>query len=242
MVNETKITIKKNPTLKLKLPEFIVDKPINKKGMPEPLQSTINTTNFSIFLAPPKMGKTSLLISFLNNKEIYKKQFHHIYVFMPENSMKSLKKNIFDVLPIENVYDDLNLFTIDDVYNKLNENTEKKQRSLLIFDDQTAFMKDVSKQVEHILNNRRHLRTTILMTLQTLKAVSLKAREVLDNLFVFKISKREFENIIDEFIEEDRKTALQLKKLYKKKGDWLLINVPSKRMWLKQDEIIIHNP
>lgn len=234
------ITIKKNPKLNLKLPEFSIDNPISSKPMPEPLNSVINKTNFSIFLGPPKSGKSSLLYSFFMSKEIYRKKFHHIYLVCPPTSLSSIKNNIFTKhLPPENIFFDLDISTVSKIISLCEENSKENERSIIILDDQAAHIKDVEQELQALVYNRRHLKTTIMMTLQTLKCLSLKLRKVVDNLFVFKISKKEFEDIILEFIEQDRHTALQLMKLYKNSHDWLLINVPDKKMWINADEIII---
>lgn len=234
------ITIKKNPKLKLKLPEFTVDNPISDKPMPEPLNSVINKTNFSIFLGPPKSGKSSLLYSFFMSKEIYKKKFHHIYLVCPPTSLSSIKNNIFTKhLPPENIFFDLDISTIEMIKNLCETNSKENEHSIVILDDQASNIKDVEQQLQSMIFNRRHIKTTIMATLQTLKCLNLRLRKVIDNIFVFKISKKEFENVIEEFIEEDRHTALQLMKLYKSSHDWLLINVPEKKMWINEDEIII---
>jgi hypothetical protein len=233
------ITIKKNKPLKLKLPKFNVDSKLSDY-MPEPLNSVINKTNFSIFLGPPKSGKSSLLYSFFMTKDVYKKKFHHIYLVTPATSLKSVKNNVFTKhLPEDNIFYDLDTPTIMMLYDKIEQNSRDNHKSIIILDDQASHIKSVEKDLMVILYNRRHLKTTVMMTLQTLKCLNLSLRKVIDNLFVFKVSKKDFESVIEEFIEQDRHTALELMKLYKNSHDWLLINVPDKRLWINEDEVFI---
>ena len=70
-------------------------------------------------------GKTSLMVSFIQTPKKFKKVFNKIYVFMPNSSRNSMKQNIFNVLPDDQVFEGVSYDILSDVYERLLENTEK---------------------------------------------------------------------------------------------------------------------
>lgn len=50
-------------------------------------------------------------------------------------------------------------------------NSKENKRSIIILDDQASHIKDVEQELQTMVYNRRHLKTTIIMTLQTLKCL-----------------------------------------------------------------------
>ena len=56
----------------------------------------MNKSHFALFLGKAGSGKSSLVISFLNSKEAFKKCFHNIFLFCPANSRSSIKDDIWE--------------------------------------------------------------------------------------------------------------------------------------------------
>ena len=133
-----------------------------------------NTSFFYIIVGRPGSGKTSLLINMLNDKKIYRKVFSQILVCMPKSSRQSLKNNIFDVLPPDQLFDELDEIT--KIKNNKetfeNENEERAEagkpamcrHQLLILDDITAHLKnrDNEKMLIELATNRRHYNLSII--------------------------------------------------------------------------------
>ncbi len=80
------ITLKNNKKPKLKSPSFTVDGKINDKLDDIEIFKLMNKSHFCSFLGKVESGKSSLVISFLNSKEAFKKCFHNIFLFCPANS------------------------------------------------------------------------------------------------------------------------------------------------------------
>ena len=75
------ITIVKNSKPKLDTIKFECDDIIHKKLEEwELTKSFLNKSNTTCFIGRQGSGKTSLTVNFV--KKLYKKCFHHIYVFM----------------------------------------------------------------------------------------------------------------------------------------------------------------
>ena len=68
----------------------------------------------------------------------------------------------------------------------------------------------------------------------------LEIRKLFSNIFLFKCSKNEIENIFEEVIEKDKKIIVPLCNLvFDKPYQYLFINVDSQRLFKCFDEIII---
>ena len=83
---------------------------------------------------------------------------------MPQTSRNSLDNNIFDKhLPLEQIYDELTLSNINDLYEKIKENSENGFKSLVIYDDVQKSLKDyqILINLKSIIANQRHLKWLI---------------------------------------------------------------------------------
>lgn len=237
------ISITKNKEPELNRPVFLCDQKIHQKLDEFPLTSLCNKSNFIVFLGRPGSGKSSLLISFLNTKSLFKKCFHYIFVFMPPNSRASLKDNFFDKnLDEDQIYDGLDIDSLQNVYDKIRENSSEGKLSLIIFDDVQKSLKDknIQKLLLDICANRRHLRTSLWMANQTYNSTPRQIRQVITNLFVFKINKTEMLNIFNEQVEIFKdKFEEVLDKTFNEPHDFLFIDTNSQRLFANWDEINI---
>jgi len=161
------LQIKKNKALKLDIPEFICDGGLSDHLNEYDMLKHLNAYTFDVLIGKPGSGKTSLMVSLLNGKgknRVYRKVFNHILVVMPSTSIASMKKNIFEKLPNENMYDELTMDSIEDIYDKLLQSSEENENTLLILDDIGASLKDkeIQKILKKIIYNRRHLKVKIV--------------------------------------------------------------------------------
>lgn len=240
------IKIKKNPHIKLDIPSFncddnVVGEHLNNHS----LLSLLNVYGFLCIIGRPGQGKTSLAVSFITQKEpkIYRKTHHHIIILMPSNSIASLKKNPFKVLPEENIYNELNEDTITDIYNRIDEYSKNDEKTLLLIDDMTADLKR-SKIVESVLKrivyNRRHLKTNIIITAQSYVNIPLDIRKCITSCIMFRPPKKEMEILFNELIESKKEMFIEIMKtVFDDKHNFLFVNIPSQRLFKNFDELII---
>lgn len=236
------IRIKSNEAPDLRKPSFMCDKKIHPKLDAFEATSLINRSNFSLFLGRPGSGKTSLMVSLLNTPTLFKRCFNKIYVFMPPHSRSSMRDNIFNQLPEEQLYDTLTNETIDDVFNNIEETADDGGFSLIILDDMQAYLKDkyVAKRLTEIVCNRRHLHTSIWLIAQTYKSIPRQVRQMLTNLFVFKVNKTEMENIFSEQIELFKEHFQSvINKTYQSPHDYLFLDTQTQRIFKNFDEILL---
>jgi thymidine kinase len=236
------IVVKHNPKYDLKRPKFLCDY-ILKEGLPVPFDLLVNGFKLILITGNSGSGKTSLLLSMLCDKSLLKKTWNNVIVVMPETSRKSLKKDPFKDLSEEKQYEDLS--EVDKIYEMIKANASEDESTLLILDDQQSFLKDhhTAQVINHIAANRRHLRCTIIILLQTYNQLALKTRKLVNLLITFRPSRKEWINISDELMEYDDDVKQHLfKMLFPREDDrhrWMLLDVGSQRLFKEYDELVV---
>ena len=115
----------------LKPTEMICDRVIHKKLEKYPMiKQCFSTSSFNVILGKQGDGKTSLVFSLMS--QIFEKCFHYIYIVMPEACRKSLKEDILEDLPEDQIYSDLNVEVLEELKQKINKNAMDNKWSLLI--------------------------------------------------------------------------------------------------------------
>jgi len=237
------ITIKKNEAPKMNKPNFTVDGKLHDKLDDFELTSLMNRCNFTLFLGKAGSGKSSLLISMLNTRGLFKKVFHSIILFCPANSRASIKNDFWSVLPEEQIYDELNLDTLQEAFDIARMNSESGLKTLIVLDDvQKALKGECEKLLLSMVNNRRHNMLSIWMACQNFNGIPKPIRMGLTDIFMFKVNAAEMRNITDELLDIDPAIFRQIQKVsYKKPHDFLDINQPTQRIFHNFDEIIIES-
>jgi len=235
------IRIKENKKPDIHKIKFECDVEIHKKlNEYELSKEFLNKSNTTVFIGRQGSGKTSLCINIV--KQLYKKCFHYIYVFMPYTSRKSLSNNIFDKhLPTEQIYEELTQETISDLYVKLKENSENGYKSLVIYDDVQKSLKthSVLLSLKNIIANQRHLGVVNLILLQNYFSLDKSLRELINNVILFKLNKTQTEKVFTECVESARDKFEDIRDfVFDKPYTWMFINVPTQRIFKEWDEIL----
>jgi hypothetical protein len=186
--------------LAIHAPHFEVDKSLG--DIPAPLP---RNAHFSVFCGPPRSGKTSLAVCMLTQRtpKLYAGVFDRVYFVIPQASFESLgddspfkaHKRVFHTLSPE---------FLTGLMAELEQNSRAKLNSLVLVDDFAAELKDTNlrKHLERLINNRRHIRTSIWICCQTLRGLPLSTRKLISHIFAFKSSNlQETESIRGEFAQ-----------------------------------------
>jgi hypothetical protein len=155
-----------------------------------------------------------------------------------------MSNDLFGKLPKDQVYDELNVDNLQEVMDRIRIDAAKGLNSLIIFDDQTAHLKkkDTMQLFKELIYNRRHLHTSLYFCVQTYYSVPKDLRRLWTNLFVFKTSKDELQNIWTELIEYDEMLLPKVRKLvYDKPYQYLFLNTDTQRLFKQFDEIKIYD-
>ena len=237
------LSLKKNIRPKLPVCQMLCDGGLDLKLSMYDVTKFMNQHATNLLIGKPRSGKTSMLYSFLINTKLFAKVFHTIYIFQPSASRGSMKDDIFSKLPADQIFEELTFENLDSVLERI-KNAPFEENSCIIFDDQTAYLKDKStlKMLKELIYNRRHLHTSIFFLVQTWYSVPKDIRKLFSNIFLFKTSKSEIEVIFDEMIEQDKSIIPKIQKLvYDEPYNYLFINTDSQRMFKNFDEILIHD-
>lgn len=239
----------KHDRLDLKIPSFHCDIGFNEQLNDIPMLKHLNGFTFNIITGKPGSGKTSLLVSMLTGKgknKVYRKGFSHVVLVMPKNSRDSLKDDPFKHHDPSKIYDDLTLETITAIYDKLEENVEKKEKesTLLILDDCAASLrnKHIQTIMKRLIFNRRHLRLHIVCLVQSYVALSLEIRKLASNCIIFRPAKPEAERLFDEVIEQKKDMMEKIiKYIFTEHGKYMFINCDTQKIYSDYDEIVVTN-
>ena len=230
--------IQKNKAPKLKHCKMNCDSGIHPKLDNYEISKFMNCHTTNLFIGKPGSGKTSLVVSLFKSEEVLNKVYNSIFLFQPSHSRASMEDDIFE--SIRNKFDELNYENLEQVMDQIKDQ-DTKYCNCIIFDDQTAYLKDksVKKLLKELIYNRRHLRTSVFFLCQTYMSVEPDIRKLFSNLFIFRVSKKELEKIFEELVEESKDLILPISKLvFKEQYNFLFINTDSGRLFKNWDEII----
>ena len=237
------IYIKKHDPPDLKKVRFTCDAKIADKLDDYELLSNLNRSHFCAFIGRPGSGKTSLMVSFLKSKTAFRGCFENIYVVIPPTSRASIENNFFENnIPGENIYDDLDLESLEEIQDRIEANSSAGERTLLVLDDVQTRLKqnDIRKLFLHLNNNKRHLKLSIWVMLQNYNKLEKAVRQNVTDVICFKVGKPELESIFEEQVEMEQATFKKvLKYFFKEPYSFMYLNTASQRMFSNWNEIVI---
>ena len=216
----------------LKKVKMNVDDIIDEKLLKYPMSADLfSRTSFNIILGKMGQGKTSLITNFV--KTIFKKCFEHMIVFIPTGSRRSIENDIYGKhLPDADLYDALTANNLDEVIEKLEENAENEENTLIIIDDFQSALKDpdVLARLQKIVTRMRHMRTTIFILQQNFQKMAKFMRELVTNVITFNVGKSQLDKLFEETVQLDKNKFQALIDLaFQERNDWIAINVNGNR-------------
>lgn len=226
---------------KITPPEMLCDKPLHPKLNNYELTSYMNNHSTNLLLGKPRSGKSSLMWAMMRDRKLLNRVYHNIYLFQPSHSRSSIKNDIFKKHDKEKMFDELTFENLKDVMERI-KGTPADENNVIIFDDMASYLKnkDTLQLFKELIFNRRHLHTSIFFLNQTFFSVPKELRRLFSNVFIFKVSKNELQNVFDEIVEDNYiKTMLPTitKVVYDKPFSYLFINTDTQKFYKKFDRI-----
>ena len=234
------ITIKKNIKPTFEVIGMLCDKPLSKDLNKYELTRFLNCHSTNLLIGKPGSGKTTLMLALFN--KMLRGCFHNMYLFQPSHSRASMKKDIFEELPDEQKFDELNYDNLLLVLDTIK--SEPEYNHCIIFDDMGAYLKDnaIRKLLKEIIFNRRHYHISIYFLCQSYLSCEKTIRKLFSNIFVFRVSKNEIETIFEEVVESKKDYIYDIAKIViSTPHQYLFINTDSQRLFKGFDEIIIND-
>ena len=224
----------------LKMPHFIIDHSVKIVEKPFP-----SVASYLVFVGKSRSGKSSLITSLLKNRRLYRNAFHNVIIVIPKHSFHSMSErdNPFLALDKEKIYHDLNINVLETIYFQIMGYAENEEDTLLLIDDYASELKngDILKLLNTFVNNRRHLRLSVWMSVQTYKSIPLSNRKTINMLILFKcMNKAEIKAIWEEmtFLQKDDFFNL-LEFVFQKPYDYLVLDCDNNEYYRKFNKISI---
>jgi hypothetical protein len=235
------ITIIENEKPELNPGTAICDGGLNDKLNKYELTKFLNNHQFTEIIGRPKSGKSSLVQSLFRSPKCLRKCYHNVYLFQPAGSRGSMKDDIFNYIPPEQIFNELTFENLSNVINII-DNEDKKFNNCIIFDDMASYLKQSStlQLFKQLIFNRRHMRTSIWVLSQTYFSIPKELRKLATNIIVFRVSKNEMHEIFDENVENLKDMADKISKVvFDKKFEFLFINVDTQTLMKGWDTLLI---
>jgi GTPase SAR1 family protein len=181
-------------------------------------------------------GKTTLLYSLMKGRKSkgvrhgYNKVFDKIYVVSPTIGNESIKNDPFKALPEDQIYRELTLDNLDEIQENLEQNRSDEINSVLILDDVGSELKKskaIEKKLISIIQNRRHLYTSIFILLQKFRDAPTGIRNNMSHFTSFRPKNMiERESIINEMFNFNKEQSNALMEyVFNDKHDFLFVDL-----------------
>ena len=175
--------LEKTNKISLSLPRVMADVKLSPR-VEHPLP---DTSGFALgVVGSAGSGKNSTLVSMIKSKDGYRKRFHNIIIVIPESSLASLRSNPFEDLDPAQQFETLDMETLDEIIEQVEENKQEGEMSLLILDDVSAELQDrgILKKMMRLFLNRRHLGLSIIAIAHSLQGKGALPYTIRKNLVI----------------------------------------------------------
>ncbi|RYE57465.1 MAG: hypothetical protein EOP48_05735 [Sphingobacteriales bacterium] len=231
--------------------KFASDQPLSKRMMEIPMYNeTINRFSTSVIIGRQGQGKTSLLMSMLKDRNGLKQVFDKVWVFLPNTSLSNISKSPFSLLPNEQILGELDYDNLKMVYDDVRERAEdnedlsanERKRTLIVYDDVSTQFRDKSlrQMFKTMIKNQRHLHVSQVLIMQSWKDLEPPLRSLINNLFLFHVSKAQVQAIYSEILEIPKNKMDDLMRIvFQKPHDFMCINCNTKMVFRNFDRVHI---
>lgn len=235
---------------KPKFPDVTCDILLDKKLDEHALLTDANKGIVWLITASPGKGKTTTWVSVICDRNMLKKVYDRIYIFMPETSLQSLgPKCPLHKHPKKYFHDELTLDALNEVMDSVSENKEKGWKSLIIFDDVQESLKDkrIAKKLLKVVSNHRHYFLSIILAVQTYNSIPKNVRLQATALFLFSPTPENEEQVYKELIPLKRKQFNEVMDVYNNynqensRYEFLFFNLVKPKIFIGWNiEVILH--
>lgn len=231
---------------KLKSVHMTVDTIIDPKLEEFPAIKTLfGTSSTTLICGGTGSGKTTFVVQMM--KSIFKKVFHNIYLIIPENSLNSIseKDNVFKkYLDPECIYHTYDVETLQEIYEKVNDDAADGYFSLLIIDDMGAALKNKheAKILQSLFLKNRHLRLSVMLLAQAFFMVPKVIREISNNAIIFNTSKSQSNKFFTEVLDLTKQQFQQLMRLCPSTHDSIMVSLKRHKIYKDYNEIQFTEP
>lgn len=197
--------------------------------------------SFTYIIGRPQSGKSNLLQNFFKKRDMLRKCYHNVFYVCPSSS--SLKDDVFNKLPDEKRFTDLNEESLSSILNVCEAST-KEEKNMIVIDDCAASLKDNNLRTMflRLILNRRHIGggVSVIIVSQSYNLLPLQLRKMINSLLLFKPTYEEMNLINDEILYNDKKEVKKLMEFFfDEKYKFLTYNLESGKYYKNFDRVTI---
>jgi hypothetical protein len=205
----------------------------------EMIADCFSKNNFTVILGKMGSGKTTLMLKLL--KDVVNKVYENVYVIMPELSRRSIDHDILSKeLPADSLFDDLTVDNLNEILDKVKENSKHKENSLVIIDDYQERFKDkkIALVMEQFIIRLRHLHCSIWLLQQNYFKLPKNSRQLISNLIFYNIGKSQLEQIFEDICILNKKEYEELIRSFVDPHDFFVLNLKTNNIYKGFDKKI----
>lgn len=134
-----------------------------------------------ILLAPSNSGKSTQILNYLLSPFFYKDIFDEVFIISPTIRYDATLKAVYDSDEFIKIEDDDAMENLDTVLEDIIESQKEKDKNdemkhiLIVLDDCIQYLKK-SKVISYLLTKNRHWKISVVLSVQSFRAVPPKAR------------------------------------------------------------------
>ena len=219
---------------------------------PDDLNPILPPHAFNIgIIAPPRSGKSNLIMNLLLNPDFYynKKKhpysyFHEIYYLSPTQTFdfttKTMLPKLDNLIQISNPDELANADILIEQLQKEQADAEEEDRKkiLVIFDDMVGIIEKLPKLVQ-LSTKFRHYSMSIITVSQSYRRIPSTMRNCWTAIIVFDLkNSKEFEKIHDEFTGSIPDSEALIQKIVKKRYDFFYFNIERQQMYHNFEKLV----
>jgi len=196
-------------------------------------------------VAPPRSGKTALILNLIANSNFYGRDFFtEIYYFSPSQNHDSVTRHVLpkldNVIQIDNPdeieHADILLKQIMDQQRK--EDPDDRPNILCIFDDMQGLL-ERNKELCRLAGKYRHSAINICIITQQFKSIPVIIRNAMTCFTHFHIpSEKEYIKMNEEIHDRFPNGAELAREATQKRYNFCFINIEKAEMWKNFDELL----
>lgn len=219
---------------------------------PDNLNPILPPHSFNLgIIAPPRSGKSNLIMNLLLNEDFYynvKKHpysyFDEIYYLSPTQNFDFTTKNMLPKLDnLIQISDPDELATADLLLEQLQKEQslaeeEDRKKILVIFDDMVGMIEKMPK-LQQLSTKFRHYSMSIISVSQSYRRIPLTMRNCWTAIIVFDLkNEKEFEKISDEFTGSIPNSEALIQQIVKKRFDFFYFNIERQQLYHNFEKLI----
>jgi len=133
---------------------------------------------------------------------------------------------------------------LNNIINQISASSDEDENTIIIIDDLTSSLKlkIVQRLLNNIINNRRHYKMSILLSVQFLTSIPLQVWKQINFIIAFKFkNNKELKNVAEEFTKYDYNEFQEIAEyVFDKPYEFMVIDRDNNRIFKKFNEIQIH--